>query len=79
MSTDSALVVIDVQVGLIEPSYRSTEVLENIRTLLEQAHAPIHLSSTSSTMSLRGMVWRSVLPHGRSIRQLGPGREIFQG
>ena len=39
MSTDSALLVIDVQVGLIEPSYRSTEVLENIRTLLEQAHS----------------------------------------
>ena len=38
MSTDSALVVIDVQVGLIEPSYRSTEVLEHISTLLEKAH-----------------------------------------
>jgi nicotinamidase-related amidase len=44
MSTDSALVVIDVQVGLIEPSYRSTEVLEHINTLLEKArssHTPV--------------------------------------
>ncbi len=32
MSTDSALLVIDVQVGLIEPSYRSTEVLDGFRT-----------------------------------------------
>jgi nicotinamidase-related amidase len=38
MSTDTALLVIDVQVGLIEASYRSTEVLEHINTLLEQAH-----------------------------------------
>jgi nicotinamidase-related amidase len=37
MSTDGALLVIDAQVGLIEPSYRSREVLENINTLLEQA------------------------------------------
>jgi nicotinamidase-related amidase len=38
MSTDTALLVIDVQVGLIEPSYRGTEVLEHINTLLDQAH-----------------------------------------
>jgi len=37
MSKESTLLVIDAQVGLIEPSYRSTEVLENINTLLEQA------------------------------------------
>ena len=44
MSTDSALLVIDVQVGLIEPSYRSAEVLEHINTLLEKArssHTPV--------------------------------------
>lgn len=44
MSTDSALLVIDVQVGLIEPAYRGTEVLEHINTLLEKArssHAPV--------------------------------------
>ncbi|MDQ6643445.1 MAG: isochorismatase family protein, partial [Chloroflexota bacterium] len=39
MSTDTALVVIDVQVGLIEPAYRSTEVLENIHVLLDRAHS----------------------------------------
>jgi nicotinamidase-related amidase len=37
MSKESTLLVIDAQVGLIEPSYRSREVLENINTLLEQA------------------------------------------
>jgi nicotinamidase-related amidase len=37
MSKESALLIIDTQVGLIEPSYRGTEVLENINTLLEQA------------------------------------------
>jgi nicotinamidase-related amidase len=37
MSTNTALLVIDAQVDLIEPSYRRTEVLENINTLLEQA------------------------------------------
>ena len=39
MSTDTALMVIDVQVGLIEPAYRSAEVLENIHALLERAHS----------------------------------------
>ncbi len=38
MSKDTALLVIDVQKGLIEPAYRSTEVLENINALLGQAH-----------------------------------------
>jgi len=37
MSKESTLLVIDAQVGLIEPSYRSREVLENINTLLELA------------------------------------------
>jgi nicotinamidase-related amidase len=37
MKKESTLLVIDAQVGLIEPSYRSREVLENINTLLEQA------------------------------------------
>ncbi len=37
MSTDTALVVIDMQVGLIEPAYRSKEVLESINTLLNKA------------------------------------------
>lgn len=39
MSTDTALMIIDVQVGLIEPSYCSAEVLKNINTLLERAHS----------------------------------------
>ena len=38
MSTDTALLVIDAQKGLIEPAYRSTEVLQNINALLGQAH-----------------------------------------
>ena len=38
MSKDTVLLVIDVQKGLIEPAYRSTEVLENINALLGQAH-----------------------------------------
>lgn len=39
MSTNSALLVIDVQVGLIEPAYRSAEVLKNITVLLDRAHS----------------------------------------
>jgi nicotinamidase-related amidase len=37
MSTDTALVIIDVQVGLIEPAYRGAEVLDHINTLLTEA------------------------------------------
>ena len=39
MSTDSALVVIDVQVGLIEEAYHCNEVLDSINTLLSKARA----------------------------------------
>jgi nicotinamidase-related amidase len=39
MSTDTALVVIDVQVGLIEEAYHSNEVLTSINTLLNKARA----------------------------------------
>jgi nicotinamidase-related amidase len=39
MRTDTALVVIDVQVGLIEEAYRGTEVLDSINTLLSKARA----------------------------------------
>lgn len=39
MSTDTALVVIDVQVGLIEDAYRRDAVLDAINTLLEKARA----------------------------------------
>src|SRR5260370_35431620 len=39
MSTDTALVIIDVQVGLIEEAYRGTEVLDSINTLLSKARA----------------------------------------
>ncbi len=35
--TDTALLVIDTQVGIIEPAYRGKEVLENISTLIEKA------------------------------------------
>jgi nicotinamidase-related amidase len=37
--TETALVVIDTQVGLIEPAYRGKEVLENIGTLIAKARA----------------------------------------
>ncbi len=39
MSTDTALVVIDVQVGLIEEAYHCNEVLDSINTLLSKARA----------------------------------------
>lgn len=39
MSKDTALVIIDTQVGLIEPGYRGKEVLQNIHTLLTRARA----------------------------------------
>ncbi len=39
MSKDTALVIIDTQVGLIEPAYRGQEVLDNINTLLARARA----------------------------------------
>lgn len=39
MSTDTAVVIIDVQVGLMEDAYRRDEVLAAIQTLLEQARA----------------------------------------
>ncbi len=39
MSIDTALVVIDVQVGLIEEAYRCNEVLDNINLLLSKARA----------------------------------------
>ena len=39
MSTDTALVVIDVQVGLIEEAYRCNEVLASINILLSKARA----------------------------------------
>lgn len=39
MSKDTALIIIDAQVGLIEPAYRSSEVLDNINTLLDKARA----------------------------------------
>lgn len=41
---DTALVIIDTQVGLIEPAYKGKEVLDNINTLLAQArdsHMPV--------------------------------------
>jgi nicotinamidase-related amidase len=44
MTTNTALVIIDVQVGLIEPAYQGKQVLEHINTLLAQArshHIPI--------------------------------------
>jgi nicotinamidase-related amidase len=39
MSTGTALVIIDVQVGLIEEAYRCNEVLDSINTLLSKARA----------------------------------------
>jgi len=36
---NTALVIIDTQVGLIEPAYQSKEVLDHINTLLTQARA----------------------------------------
>jgi len=39
MSKDTALVIIDTQVGVIEPAYHGTEVLAAISKLLEQARA----------------------------------------
>src|SRR5260370_8572559 len=39
MGTDTALVVIDMQVGLIEPAYRGKEVLDAINALLSKARA----------------------------------------
>jgi nicotinamidase-related amidase len=42
MRTDSALLIIDVQTGLVagtEPVYRLDELLENIATLIKRAHA----------------------------------------
>src|SRR5579863_3976288 len=44
MTTNTALVIIDMQVGLIEPAYQGKQVLEHINTLLAQArshHTPI--------------------------------------
>ncbi len=41
---DTALLIIDTQVGLIEPAYRGKEVLDNINVLLAQArtsHTPV--------------------------------------
>jgi len=38
MSTDTALLVIDVQVGLMKDAYRRDEVLQTIKFLLERAH-----------------------------------------
>ncbi|HZU66050.1 MAG TPA: cysteine hydrolase family protein [Ktedonobacteraceae bacterium] len=39
MREDTALVIIDTQVGIIEPGYRGQEVLDNIVTLLAGARA----------------------------------------
>jgi nicotinamidase-related amidase len=39
MSKDTALVIIDTQVGLIEPAFRGKEVLHNINILLASARA----------------------------------------
>lgn len=39
MSTETALLIIDVQVGLIEDAYRRDEVLQSIQLLLERARA----------------------------------------
>lgn len=39
MSTDTALVIIDVQNGLIEDAFHRDEVLDAIKTLLARAHA----------------------------------------
>jgi nicotinamidase-related amidase len=39
MVKDTALVIIDTQVGLVEPAYRGKEVLDNINTLLAGARA----------------------------------------
>ncbi len=39
MSSDSALVVVDVQVGLMREAYQKDEVLQRIASLLEQARA----------------------------------------
>jgi nicotinamidase-related amidase len=39
MSTDTALVIIDVQIGVFEPAYRKEETLANINILRSQAYA----------------------------------------
>ncbi|HEY3993021.1 MAG TPA: cysteine hydrolase family protein [Ktedonobacteraceae bacterium] len=39
MSSDTALLVIDVQVGLMQDAYGRDEVLQTIKLLLERAHA----------------------------------------
>ncbi len=39
MSSSTALLIIDTQVGLIEPAYQGFSVLEQIRTLLDKARA----------------------------------------
>ncbi len=35
---NTALLIIDTQVGLIEPAYQGKEILDNISILLAQAH-----------------------------------------
>lgn len=39
VNTDTALLIIDTQVGIMEPAYKSKEVLENIGTLIAKARA----------------------------------------
>jgi len=39
MTTNTALLIIDMQIGLLEPAHQSREILEHISTLLEQACA----------------------------------------
>ncbi len=39
MTTNTALLIIDMQIGLLEPAHQSREILEHITTLIEQARA----------------------------------------
>jgi nicotinamidase-related amidase len=39
MTTNTALLIIDMQLGLLEPAHQSREILEHISTLVEQARA----------------------------------------
>src|SRR5713226_8023088 len=80
MSTVSALLVIDVQVGLIagkDPAYRSDEVLENIAGLLAKARAtrmPVifmqHESDPGSLLEAGTAAWQihpAIAPLGNEI------------
>ena len=82
MSTDIAVIVIDVQVGIMREAYRSDEVLQNIKRLLERARAagtPViyvqHASSAGQDLEINTPGWQIYPTIAPRVDEMVVGKE----